>query len=72
MSDKYTTWNGITRAIGSVIGSGILFLPSYTYSIAGGDVLIVWLLTIAICIPGVVFLSDMVSPLFAWVCHQQH
>ncbi len=61
MSQKYTLWDGITRAIGSVIGSGILFLPSYTFAIAGGDVLIVWVLTILLCIPGLIFLSDMVE-----------
>ena len=59
--NKYTRWEGITRAIGSIIGSGILFLPSYTYAQAGGDVLISWLLAIIICIPGVFFLSEMVE-----------
>lgn len=33
--------DGTTLAIGSIIGSGILFLPSLTFSIASYDVAVV-------------------------------
>jgi len=37
-----TLWDGIALAIGSIAGSGILYLPSLTYVLAGHDVLLVW------------------------------
>src|SRR5918997_1906403 len=42
---------GIALAIGSVAGSGILFLPSVTYDIAGADALLVWAAAAALCVP---------------------
>jgi amino acid efflux transporter len=42
---------GIVLAVGSIAGSGILFLPSTIYVIAGSDSLLVWLLSAALCIP---------------------
>jgi amino acid efflux transporter len=42
---------GIVLAVGSIAGSGILFLPSTIYVITGSDSLVVWLLSAALCIP---------------------
>jgi amino acid efflux transporter len=50
---------GSTLAIGSIIGSGILFLPSLTFSIAKYDVAIVWPLATLLCIPLLFIFSDM-------------
>src|SRR5215471_10588323 len=38
-----TLWDGVALAVGSIAGSGILYLPSLTYVLAGHDVLLVWL-----------------------------
>ena len=51
--------DGTTLAIGSIIGSGILFLPSLTFSIAKYDVAIVWPLATLLCIPLLFIFSDM-------------
>src|SRR6185295_3967777 len=42
---------GIVLAVGSIAGSGILFLPSTIYVIAGSDALVVWVLAAALCVP---------------------
>src|SRR3954467_57996 len=42
---------GIVLAVGSIAGSGILFLPSTIYVIAGADSLVVWMLAVAPCVP---------------------
>jgi amino acid efflux transporter len=47
-------------AIGSVAGSGILFLPSVTYRVAGPDALVVWGGAAALCIPLLLVFGDMV------------
>jgi amino acid efflux transporter len=51
--------DGTTLAIGSIIGSGILFLPSLTFSIASYDVAVVWPLATLLCIPLLFIFSDM-------------
>ena len=38
-----TLWDCVALAVGSIAGSGILYLPSLTYVLAGHDVLLVWL-----------------------------
>jgi len=58
---QLTLKDGISLAFGSVIGSGILFLPSLTYSLSGAYTLWVWILTILICIPLTYIFSDMVK-----------
>ena len=50
----------IPLAIGSVAGSGILFLPSAVYVEAGRNSLLVWLLSIALCLPMLLMFQDMV------------
>jgi len=42
---------GIAVAVGSVAGSGILFLPSVIYVVAGSDALVVWVLAALVCVP---------------------
>jgi amino acid efflux transporter len=57
---------GLTRrqavplAVGSVAGSGILFLPSAVYAEAGSVSLLVWLLATGMCLPMLLMFDDMV------------
>lgn len=48
---ELTFKDGLPLALGSIIGSGILFLPSLTFSIAGSDVGLVWLVATFLCFP---------------------
>jgi amino acid efflux transporter len=57
--DKLKLYQSIPLGIGSIIGSGVLFLPSLTYKVALNDVLVSWILIITLCIPGVFFLKEM-------------
>jgi amino acid efflux transporter len=58
---QLTLKDGIALALGSVLGSGILFLPSLTFSISGAYTLWVWIITTLLCIPLVYIFSDMVK-----------
>lgn len=58
---QLTFKDGISLAFGSILGSGILFLPSLTYFISGKDTIWVWLFTTLLCIPLVYIFSDMVK-----------
>ena len=58
LSRSLNLGQGITLAIGSIMGSGILFLPSLTYSIAGNDISVVWLAATIICIPLLLFFPE--------------
>jgi amino acid efflux transporter len=51
---------GIVLAVGSVAGSGILFLPSVTYRLAGPDVLLVWVVAGALCVPLLLIFGELV------------
>ena len=51
---------GIVLAVGSIAGSGILFLPSTIYVIAGSDSLVVWLLAAALCVPLLAVFASLV------------
>lgn len=55
-----TVWDGMALAIGSIAGSGILYLPSLTYVLAGHDVLFVWLGGTLLCLPMLFMFTDMV------------
>ncbi|XVV01060.1 APC family permease [Actinosynnema sp. CA-248983] len=55
-----TRRQAIPLAIGSVAGSGILFLPSAVYAEAGGNSLLVWLLSTVVCLPMLLMFEDMV------------
>jgi amino acid efflux transporter len=50
----------IPLAIGSVAGSGIVFLPSAVYAEAGANSLLVWLLATLVCLPMLLMFEDMV------------
>jgi amino acid efflux transporter len=50
----------IPLAIGSVAGSGILFLPSAVYVEAGRNSLLVWVLSTLVCLPMLLMFEDMV------------
>ncbi len=56
--------SGTSYAIGSIIGSGILFLPSLTYKLSGSNVFLSWLLATLLCIPLLIIFYDMskISP----------
>ncbi|OUS00177.1 hypothetical protein A9Q84_03060 [Halobacteriovorax marinus] len=58
---KLSVGEGIVYAIGSIIGSGILFLPSLTYKKSGNDVLVVWILATILCIPLIQLFYEMIS-----------
>lgn len=66
MTDETAARAGLGRrqavplAIGSVAGSGILFLPSAVYAEAGPNSLLVWLLATAVCLPMLLMFEDMV------------
>lgn len=60
-NSKISLLQALPLGIGSIIGSGILFLPSLTYRVAGSDVGLVWLVAVLICIPGVIFFKDMMK-----------
>ncbi|WP_101254932.1 APC family permease [Streptomyces barkulensis] len=61
-----TAPRGLTRrqavplAIGSIAGSGILFLPSAVYGRAGHNSLLVWALSTLLCLPMLLMFDDMV------------
>ncbi len=55
-----TLRDGVALAIGSIAGSGILFLPSLTYALAGRDVLLVWLGGTLLCLPLLFMFTAMV------------
>jgi amino acid efflux transporter len=50
----------IPLAVGSVAGSGILFLPSAVYVEAGRNSLLVWALATLVCLPMLLMFEDMV------------
>jgi amino acid efflux transporter len=51
---------GIALAIGSVAGSGILFLPSVIFRLAEHDALVVWGLATLLCVPLLLVFGEMV------------
>ncbi len=55
-----TLRDGMALAIGSIAGSGILYLPSLTYVLAGHDVLFIWLGGTLLCLPMLFMFTDMV------------
>lgn len=55
-----SVWDGIALAIGSIAGSGILYLPSLTYVLTGRDVLLVWLGGTLLCLPMLFMFADIV------------
>lgn len=56
-----TRKQAIPLAIGSVAGSGILFLPSAVYVESGKNSLIVWVVSVLLCIPMLLMFEDMVK-----------
>jgi amino acid efflux transporter len=53
-------WQAIPLVVGSIAGSGILFLPSAVYVEAGRNSLLVWVLATAMCLPMLLMFEDMV------------
>ena len=52
--------HGIALALGSIAGSGLLFLPSLTLVVGGRDVMLVWLAATVVCLPVLFLLADVV------------
>jgi amino acid efflux transporter len=50
----------VPLAIGSIAGSGILFLPSAVYVEAGRNSLLLWALSTLVCLPMLLMFEDMV------------
>lgn len=61
LARQLTVKDGIALGIGSIMGSGILFLPSFSYGLSGADVLLAWVLTTLFCLPLLIVFSDMVK-----------
>lgn len=60
MTDKkLSLFSGTSYAVGSIIGSGILFLPSLTYKLSGSNVFLAWSLATFLCIPLLIIFYDM-------------
>jgi amino acid efflux transporter len=53
-------YGAIVLAIGSIAGSGLLFLPSLTYATAGRSVFLAWVAAILLCIPMLLMFADVV------------
>lgn len=51
----------IPLALGSVAGSGILFLPSAVYAASGPNVLVVWAVATLLCVPMLLMFGDVVG-----------
>jgi amino acid efflux transporter len=60
MDDGFARWQAVPLAIGSIAGSGILFLPSAVFVETGRNSLLVWALATAICLPMLLMFEDMV------------
>jgi amino acid efflux transporter len=58
---QLTLKDGIALGIGSVMGSGVLFLPSLTYLTAGKDVLLSWIIATLFCVPLTMIFSELVG-----------
>lgn len=58
---KMTRIQGIGLALGSMVGAGIIFLPSLLYALSGPDVLVVWGLGLLLCLPLLYMFSDLVD-----------
>src|SRR5918992_531772 len=52
--------HGVALALGSIAGSGLLFLPSLTLVVGGRDVMLVWLAATLVCLPVLFLLADVV------------
>jgi amino acid efflux transporter len=58
-TEKLSLVGGISYAIGSIIGSGILFLPSLTFNLSGKNVFLSWTLATLLCVPLMIIFFDM-------------
>ena len=61
LTRQLTTRDGIPLAVGSILGSGVLFLPSLTFVASGEGTAYVWLLTTLLTIPLLCIFTDMVK-----------
>ncbi len=61
LKKNLTLSSGIPLAIGSIIGSGVLFLPSLTFATAKEDVLLVWIIACMMCVPLLFIFNSMIK-----------
>jgi amino acid efflux transporter len=59
-SAPLSRWSALPLAVGSIAGSGILFLPSAVYHRAGGAAIPVWAIALLVCLPMVAMFNDVV------------
>jgi amino acid efflux transporter len=57
---QLSLWDAIVLAIGSIAGSGLLFLPSLTYAAAGAAVLWAWVGALVLSLPMLLMFTDVV------------
>jgi amino acid efflux transporter len=57
---RLTRLTALPLAVGSIAGSGILFLPSAVYHRAGAAAIPVWGIALLVCVPMVVMFNDVV------------
>jgi amino acid efflux transporter len=60
MQRRLSLPHGVALALGSIAGSGLLFLPSLTLVVGGHDVMLVWLAATLVCLPVLFLLADVV------------
>jgi amino acid efflux transporter len=58
---QLTLKEGVPLALGSILGSGVLFLPSLTYAVSGSYTIWVWILTTLFCLPLLFIFTNMVK-----------
>ena len=58
---KLNFYDGLVLSLGSLIGSGLLFLPSYTYALAGNDAFPAWIIATLLCIPIIYIMKEVVA-----------
>lgn len=58
---QLTIKEGLPLAIGSIVGSGILFLPSLIYAISRDNIFFVWVFMTFACLPLLEIFHDMVK-----------
>ncbi|BCA96950.1 putative amino acid permease YecA [Legionella antarctica] len=57
---QLTLKDGVSLALGSIMGSGLLFLPSLTAAVSGPNTAWVWIATTLLCFPLLYLFNDMV------------
>ena len=54
-------FDGIGMAVGSIMGSGVLFLPALLIDVSGDFSLYSWIITILLCLPMILMFCDILT-----------